>query len=108
MVTANTFDLRIALPNELLVEFCRRWKITRLEVFGSVLRHDFSPESDVDFLYTFAPDTHWGWRFFDATEELSKILGRPVDLVSRAGIERSANVNRRREILSAARVIYAA
>lgn len=100
--------LPFTIPAEPLGEFCRRWKIARLEMFGSALRDDFTPESDVDFLYTFAPDAHWGWRFFDASDELSQIVGRPVDLVSRSGIERSANRNRRHAILSSARVVYAA
>ncbi len=88
-------------------EFCRRWKIRELAVFGSFLRDDFRPGSDLDFLYTFAADVHW--ILFDlvmADQELSAIVGREVDLVSRSAVERSQNSIRRRHILSTAEPIY--
>ena len=88
-------------------EFCRRWKIRELAVFGSFLRDDFRPGSDLDFLYTFAADVHW--TLFDlvmADQELSAIVGREVDLVSRSAVERSQNSIRRRHILSTAEQIY--
>lgn len=97
------------LPIDRLAEFCRRWDIVRLEVFGSALRDDFGPESDLDFLFTFAPESRHGLLdLMAAEEELEKMLGRPVDLVSRPGIERSRNWIRRREILDSARLLYAA
>jgi len=88
-------------------EFCRRWKIRELAVFGSFLRDDFRPGSDLDFLYTFAADVHW--TLFDLVmvdQELSAIVGREVDLVSRSAVERSQNYIRRRHILSTAEPIY--
>ncbi|MGC1718597.1 MAG: nucleotidyltransferase domain-containing protein, partial [Isosphaeraceae bacterium] len=88
-------------------EFCRRWKIRELAVFGSFLRDDFRPGSDLDFLYTFAADVHW--TLFDLVtmdQELSAIVRREVDLVSRSAVERSQNYVRRRHILSTAEPIY--
>jgi predicted nucleotidyltransferase len=96
------------LPYDALAEFCRRWKIVRLEVFGSAVRDDFGPTSDIDFLYVFAQDAHIGWAFVDLCEELERLVGRPVDMVSRKAIEQSANLRRRQEILDTAQVIYAA
>jgi predicted nucleotidyltransferase len=99
----------IELPEEQLAEFCRRWKITELSAFGSVLRDDFRPDSDVDLLVSFAPDAEWS--LFDhmaMEEEVAAILGRKVDLVSRRGVERSQNWIRRRGILESARPVYAA
>jgi uncharacterized protein len=101
--------LRIDLPEEKIASFCRRWKITELSAFGSVLREDFGPESDIDLLVTFAPDTHW--TLFDMArmrDELARLFGRKVDLVTRRGVETSRNPIRREAILSSAEVIYAA
>ena len=100
---------KIPIPQEKIAEFCRRWKITELALFGSVLRDDFRPDSDVDVLVTFAPEAEWS--LFDhmtMEEELSSILDRKVDLVSRRGIERSRNWIRRKAILEAAEPFYVA
>jgi len=96
--------LRIPVDRARVEEFCRKWKIQELAFFGSVLRDDFDPDSDVDVLYTFADDAHWG--LFDivrAERELEKILGRPVDLVDRTVIEASDNWIRRTSILEGAK-----
>ena len=71
---------RIALPQERIDEFCRRHHIRRLAFFGSVLRDDFTPSSDVDVLVEFEPGKTPGFAFFSMEEELSRILGRRVDL----------------------------
>jgi len=100
---------RIEIPDEALAEFCRRWKITELALFGSALRDDFRPDSDVDFLVRFAPDANWSLlKIVGIEEELGRIIGRKADLVSRQAIERSYNWIRRKEILETAQVIYAA
>ena len=100
---------RIAVDQERIAEFCRRWKITELAFFGSVLRDDFRPDSDVDVLVTFATDADWGlWDAVAMEDELSAILGRRVDLVSRRAVERSDNWIRRRAILAAAEPVYVA
>ena len=99
----------ITLPMVEIAEFCRRWKIRELAVFGSYVRDDFRPESDLDFLYTFAADVPW--TLFDLVtmdQELAAIVGRPVDLVDRTSIESSENWIRRRAILGTAETIYVA
>jgi predicted nucleotidyltransferase len=71
---------RIDIPKDKIAEFCRANHIRRLALFGSVLRDDFGPDSDVDVLVEFEPCTHVGLRFFSLEIELSAILGRKVDL----------------------------
>jgi predicted nucleotidyltransferase len=100
---------RISLDQEKIAEFCRRWKISEFALFGSVLRDDFRPDSDVDVLVTFAPDADWSlFDHVEMQEELSGLLGRKVDLVSRRAIERSENWIRRQAILNTAEPIYVA
>jgi predicted nucleotidyltransferase len=97
---------RIPIPREKIAEFCGRWKITELALFGSVLRNDFRTDSDVDVLVTFAPDAEWS--LFDLVgmqEELEAMFGRKVDLVERKGLR---NPFRRHEILNTKQVVYAA
>ena len=97
----------LTIPDNALAAFCRRWKITELALFGSVLRDDFRPDSDVDVLVTFAPQARW--TLFDMVhmrDGLQGILGRPVDLVSRRGVEQSRNPLRRQAILSSAESLY--
>lgn len=97
---------RVSLPLAELEDVCRRWRIQELAVFGSVLRDDFRPESDVDILVTFEPRAGWSlWDFLDLREELSRLLGRKVDLVSRGSLR---SPRRRDEILGTRRVVYAA
>jgi len=101
--------LQIDLPDERIAAFCRKWRIIELAVFGSVLRPDFGPESDIDVLIAFSADANWG--LFDHVrmeQELSETLQRPVDLVSRRAVESSHNWVRRNEILRTAEVVYAA
>ena len=108
-VDSTTTVTAMALPREAIAAFCRRWKITELAVFGSVLRDDFGPDSDIDFLVTFAPDARWS--LLDRARmqrELEEMLGRKVDLVGRRAIEQSENWIRRREILGSARPYYVA
>ncbi|MFH0810408.1 MAG: nucleotidyltransferase family protein [Pseudomonadota bacterium] len=71
---------RIAIPKERVAEFCRKHHIRRLALFGSVLREDFGPGSDVDVLVEFEPEHIPGLAFFSMEAELSKILGHKVDL----------------------------
>lgn len=102
-------SLRIAIDREQLTAFCRRWKVTELAFFGSVLRDDFRPDSDVDVLVSFASDAHWSlWDHVDMEEELSNLLGRKVDLVSRGAVEQSRNWIRRQAILSTVEPYYVA
>jgi len=101
-------ELKIKIPKKELAEFCRRWKITEFSLFGSALRADFGPKSDVDVLVSFSPDAHW--TYFDLAnmqQELEGIFDWPVDLISRRGLESSRNYIRRKAILESAEVIYA-
>jgi len=98
---------KIPLDREKIGEFCQRWQITELALFGSVLRDDFRPDSDVDVLVTFDPDAQWSlFDHVDMEEELSVLVGRKVDLVSRRAIEQSANWIRRKAILETAEPYY--
>jgi uncharacterized protein len=98
--------LGLPLPTDAITQFCRRWKIRELALFGSVLRADFGPESDVDVLVTFADDADWGLlTHMQMQQELATILQRPIDLVSKRALERSPNWVRREAILNTAQVI---
>jgi hypothetical protein len=101
--------IAIQIPKEDIAGFCKKWKIRRFSLFGSVLTDAFRPDSDIDVLVEFEPDHPWS--LFDHVqmqEERSGILGRKVDLVSRAGVERSRNYIRRKSILRSAQTIYEA
>ncbi|HEU4344643.1 MAG TPA: nucleotidyltransferase family protein [Candidatus Binatia bacterium] len=101
--------MNIEIPKETIADFCGKWKIVELSLFGSVLRDDFRPDSDVDLLVTFSPDAEWSLLDHIAMEEeLSAIFGRKVDLVSRRAIERSENYLRRKAILETAQPYYVA
>jgi hypothetical protein len=83
--------------------------VTELALFGSVLREDFRPDSDIDMLIRFAPDARWTlFDFAQMRDELADIFGRDVDLVSWRAVEASKNYLRRRAILESAQVIYVA
>lgn len=97
----------IELPEEQITEFCQRWNIKEFALFGSVLRDDFRPDSDIDVLVTFELDARWGLLAHVRMEqELGRILGRSVDLIEREAIEQSPNWIRRKEILNTARTFY--
>ena len=99
----------ISIRQKNITDFCHRWKINEFALFGSVLRDDFGPESDIDVLVTFASDAGWSLLdHVDMQDELKTIFRRNVDLISKRGIERSNNHIRRKEILESAEVIYAA
>jgi hypothetical protein len=99
-------NLHIASPETAIENFCRKWQVTEFSLFGSVLRDDFGPESDVDVLVSFAPDAPWSLaELIVMQEELKEIFGREVDLVEKEGLR---NPFRRHEILSTREVIHAA
>ena len=92
---------------EEITSFCERWQVTQLAVFGSAVREDFGPESDIDLLVSFEESArHTLFDMVRMEEELKKIFGREVDLVSRRGIERSPNFIRRKAILESAELLY--
>lgn len=96
----------VTIPEKKVEDFCRRWKITEFALFGSVIRDDFRPDSDVDVLVTFAPESEWSlWDIVDMQDELANIFHRKVDLVERAALR---NPFRRKHILDHMKIIYAA
>ena len=102
-------EAAFVLPQDEIADFCRRWQVIELALFGSALRDDFGPDSDIDVLVSFAPDAHWGlFALVQMQDELEAILGREVDLVSRQAVEQSENYIRRKAILSGLEVVYAA
>ena len=96
----------IDIPKDRIAEFCRKWKIVEFSLFGSILREDFGPKSDVDVLVKFSENPGWGlFDLVDMEEELKDIFGRKVDLVGKGGLR---NPFRRHSILTTREVIYAA
>jgi len=94
------------IPRQKIAEFCQRWKVKEFSLFGSVLRKDFGPESDIDVLVSFAEDA--GWSLMDLVsmqDELKEIFGREVDLVEKEALR---NPFRKRSILAGKEVIYEA
>ncbi len=99
-------QIRITLPQKKIEDFCRKWKISEMAMFGSVLSEDFRPDSDIDVLVSFKSDAEWGlFEFVDMVDELKAIFGRKVDLVEKDSLR---NPFRRQAILAANEVIYAA
>lgn len=96
----------VQLDHEMLAAFCRKWRIRELSIFGSALRDDFSPNSDLDFLASFEPGIRLDVdRLMEMKSELEGSLGRPVDLVEKEALR---NPWRKYEILRTREVIYAA
>ncbi len=92
-----------------ILEFCQRWTIEELYLFGSGLRDDFRPDSDIDVMVRFKVDAAWGLlELVRMKRELATLLGREVDLVTKTSIEQSHNWIRRKEILNTAQVVYVA
>ena len=82
---------QIPIDRERLAAFCRKWRIAELSLFGSVLRDDFRPESDVDVLVSFAPAAEWSlWDLVEMREELKLLFRREVDLLTRRAILQNA------------------
>jgi predicted nucleotidyltransferase len=97
---------RLPIPADRITDFSRRWKIVEFALFGSVLRDDFGPESDVDVLVSFAEHAEWSLLDLAAMQiELEELFGRPVDLVEKRSL---VNPFRRHSILTSKQVVYAA
>ena len=98
----------IDLDSDSIRDFCHKWKVRELSVFGSILRDDFRPDSDVDFLVDYDDDAQWD--LFDSLrmeDELAALLGRPVDIVDRCSIENGGNRFVKQQILSTVEPIVA-
>lgn len=94
--------LPIDLPITAIESFCHRHHIQKLSLFGSVLRDDFTADSDIDVLVRFDPEHIPGLSFFGMQDELADILGRPVDLHTPADLSR----HMRADVLKEAEAIY--
>lgn len=92
----------VSLDQKVIADFCQRHHIRRLSLFGSVLRSDFTPDSDVDVLVEFETGAQIGWGIVDIADELSHMIGRKVDL--RTPMELSRHF--RKQVLAEAVVIY--
>lgn len=100
---------RFTIPHKKIADFCKRWNVSEFSIFGSALRADFRPDSDVDVLVSFAPEAKVS--LFDMVhmqDELKQIFKRDVDLISKQGLKSSRNYLRRKAILESARVIHVA
>ncbi len=99
-------SVQVHIDEKRIGAFCRKWKVTELALFGSVLRDDFGPQSDIDVLVELAPAHGLGlFDWVEMIDELRAIFGRKVDLVSKRGLR---NPFRRYEILTTREVIHAA
>lgn len=95
-----------SLDRDRIADFCRRRRVREFSIFGSALREDFRPDSDVDVMVSFAPEADWSLLdIVEMIEELKGIFGRDVDLVEK---EAMRNPYRRRAIMSNREVVYAA
>ena len=100
---------QIAMNREQIAHFCRKWHVSEFYVFGSVLRDDFGPESDIDVAVRFSPNAAYSlFDLADMEEELKSLLGREVDLLTLRAIEKMPNPFRRRAILSSLELVHAA
>ena len=98
--------LRIEVPKKEIEAFCRKWRVKELSIFGSALREDFGPASDVDVLVELQPDHELSlYDWVDMIDELKTMFRRDVDLVAKGGLR---NPFRRQEILRTAEIVYAA
>ena len=100
---------RFTIPRKKIADFCKRWNVSEFAIFGSALRADFRPDSDIDVLVSFAPEARVS--LFDMVhmqDELKQIFNREVDLISKRGVETSRNYLRRKAILESAQVIHVA
>ncbi|MHC1595904.1 MAG: nucleotidyltransferase family protein [Candidatus Syntropharchaeales archaeon] len=98
---------RIDLPKEEIAEFCKKWEIHEFSFFGSVLTDDFRPDSDIDVLVTFEDNTkHTLFDLVHMEDELERVFGREVDLLTRSAVEQSRNYIRRKAILSSLEAVY--
>ena len=106
--TSPALQSNITLPRDHIAALCEKYQVEELSVFGSVLRVDFGPESDVDFLVVFKDNDAGPWmsKVFDMEKDLSTLLGRKIDVVMKGGVEQSGNWLTQGAILGTSQVIY--
>ena len=99
--------VQLSIPRKEIAAFCKRWKVTELSLFGSAVRDDFSPDSDIDALVSFSSQSEWSlFDHIQMKQELKELFGRDVDLITQRALEQSHNELLRTEILENAQVIY--
>jgi predicted nucleotidyltransferase len=104
MAATSQLDRNIVVCAEALEQLCLKWKVRELSLFGSVLREDFGPDSDIDVLISFQEEAPWSlWDLIAMRDEMAEMFGRPVDLVEREALR---NPFRRKRILESHRTIY--
>ena len=97
----------VEIPDNQLRQFCQRWKVSELAIFGSALREDLPHDSDVDILISFKPEIQWGlFDLVNMENELKTIFGKEIDLVEKKAVENSRNYIRRKGILDGAQIIF--
>jgi hypothetical protein len=102
----KVLNRKLSLPKEKIESFCHRWKIVEFALFGSVLRDDYGPQSDLDILVSFSKEADWDlYDWIDMIQELKEIFGREVDLVEKSSLR---NPFRRHSILANREIVYAA
>jgi predicted nucleotidyltransferase len=96
----------IKISQDVIAQFCQKWNVQELALFGSVLRDDFREESDIDVLVSFSDDATLGlWELAEMQDELETLFGRKIDLVEKEALQ---NPIRKRNILTSSEVLYAA
>jgi uncharacterized protein len=106
MTAREIVQHRLGVDPDRIDAFCRKWRIRELSLFGSALRDDFRPDSDVDLLVVFEPDAGWDlWDFTTMEDELQQVFEREVDLVEKRALK---NPFRRHDILTTRQVLFAA
>jgi uncharacterized protein len=89
-----------------MAEFCQRWGIAELALFGSILREDFRGDSDIDVMITFMPEARKGLLTLAKMRlELESLASRQIDLITKKSIEQSHNAIRRQSILESSQVL---
>ena len=107
MINKNIIYQRLGIHPQKLADFCQKYQIIELCLFGSIIRDDFTPDSDIDIIVTFSPNTTMSLlQFIDLEYQFQNLLKRDVDLVEKAVIEKDFNWMRRQEILNNYKVIY--
>ena len=102
-------DINLGVDASIIADFCRRWKIKQLAVFGSAAVGALQPDSDIDLLVTFAPDADWTmFDHYRMENELTELFARDVDLVNVRALEENPNRIYHQQILNSAKIVYAA
>jgi predicted nucleotidyltransferase len=101
--------INLGVEASIIADFCRRWKIKQLAVFGSAAAGVLGPDSDIDLLATFAPGAEWTmFDHYRMENELAELFNRDVDLVNIRALEENPNRIYHQQILNSAKVVYAA